>query len=216
MIRAFLFDLDDTLAATAPLWRDAEEHLLQTIGAEWSAALAARYKGMNAPDLATVVHGEIAPDLSLADCRQTMRNRLLANFRQGPIDAIDGAIELVKRCRDRKVKMAVASGSPEQAIERALRALGLSDCFDLTLSSEKVARGKPHPDVYLATAERLNVEPTDCLVFEDSRVGARAARTAGMTCIVRPSLPDADMANVASRVVNDWREVTESDLTAGK
>ena len=214
MIQAFLFDLDDTLAATAPIWRDAEEHLLQSLDAPWSLELAARYKGMNALDLATAVHRELRPTVSRAECQRIMRSRLLANFGRGPINAIDGAIDLVHRCRDVGAAMAVASGSPLEAIELALDTLRIRDCFALVLSSEQVARGKPHPDVYLATAEQLKVQPENCLVFEDSLVGAQSAGAAGMHCAVRPSLANDAIAEVATRMVGDWNEVTVEDLVA--
>jgi len=207
MIEAFLFDLDDTLAATAPIWRGAEEHLLRAVGAAWSAELAAKYKGMNALDLAAVVHRELQPAMSVAGCQQILRDQLLANFRRGPIEDIDGAVDLVQRCAKIGVPMAVASGSPMEAIELALESLGIRDRFAMVLSSEQVERGKPHPAVYIATAEQLNGQPENCLVFEDSLIGVQSADAAGMRCVVRPSLPNDAITAVATWVVDRWQDV---------
>ena len=108
--------------------------------------------------------------------------------------------------------MAVASGSPVEAIESSLGALGISDAFDLLISSEEAARGKPHPDVFLAATGKLGLSPESCLVFEDSLVGVQAAAAAGMRCIVRPSSPDLSLDGLAEQVVGDWDEVDPNAL----
>ena len=212
-IRAFIFDMDDTLAATAAIWRDAEQHLLHSIGACWSPELAAEYKGMNALDLAATVHRRLRPAQALSECRHIIRGRLLQNFRDSHIREIDGATRLVNRCAALGRPAAVASGSPMEAIELTLNALGISDMFQCAISSEQVPRGKPHPDIFLAAAAELSVAPEACLVFEDSLIGAAAAHAAGMRCIVRPSIAGAAIADLAMRTVTAWDQVTLDDLT---
>ncbi|MEX0774907.1 MAG: HAD family phosphatase [Phycisphaeraceae bacterium] len=212
-VRAFIFDMDDTLVATSALWRDAEEHLLLALGAKWSPALAAKYKGMNALDVAATIWRELEPPLGLAQCQRIMRDRLLENFRRMPIREINGAVRLVRRCAEvGNVAMAVASGSPMEAIGYALEQLGIGDAFGCVLSSEAVPRGKPQPDVFLAVAQQLAVAPRACLVFEDSLIGAQAARAAGMACMVCPSVSAEGIATVASSVVSAWDQVKSEQL----
>ncbi len=210
---AMLFDMDDTLVATAPLWRDAMAHLLTALGRP-DFDLEPHCKGMNALDVAAVAHRLLQPPSPLDQCQGIMRDRLLHNFQHMPLREIDGAVALLQRCAALDLPMAVASGAPMPAIERALAALGMRRHFRLVVTSESVARGKPHPDVFLAAARQLDVPPHRCLVFEDSLVGALAARDAGMRCIVRPSLAHGAIATVAARVVAHWDDVTPADLTA--
>ena len=80
---------------------------------------------------------------------------------------------------------------------------------------ETVRRGKPHPDVFLAAAQRLGVQAEACVVFEDSQHGARAAQSAGMRCIVRPSVPPEHLAGLPCHVVTSWDEVGEQDVFWG-
>ena len=200
--------MDDTLVATAAIWRDAEEHLLAALGAAWTPELSASYKGKNALDVAATIHAAIKPARDLATCQRIMRERLIANFHVKPPTAVPGAVELVRRLRHLGPS-AVASGSPLPAIEHALATIGLGGAFEQLISSESVKRGKPSPDVFLAAAERLGVTTAECVVFEDSLIGAQAAKAAGMRCIVRPSLPNPRMAEFADRVVTDWAEVVE-------
>jgi 1-acyl-sn-glycerol-3-phosphate acyltransferase len=91
------------------------------------------------------------------------------------------------------IPVAVASSAHRRVIDAALAGLGLADGFQVVVSSDEVAAGKPAPDVYLEAARRLGVAPARCLVVEDSLNGIRAARAAGMTVVLVPnaSVPPA-------------------------
>ncbi len=184
-IDAYIFDMDDLLIRSAGIWRKAEETLLAAIGHQWTAELAIQFKGMNALDVAATIHRVLQPTLPLADCQRIMRDSLLESFK-GKITAIHGAADLVRALYGRW-PLAVASGSPLEAIRAALAQVGILECFDRLITSESVARGKPHPDVFLAAAEQLKISPDRCVVFEDSLIGVRAAVAAGMRVVCVPS-----------------------------
>jgi beta-phosphoglucomutase-like phosphatase (HAD superfamily) len=209
----FIFDMDDTIARTAPIWRAAERALLDRIGATWSEELALQYKGMNALDVAATVHRLLAPSLPVAECQRVMREALLEGFRAGRATEMFGAVACVRRVA-RLGPAALASGSPLPGIRIVLDQLGLTDAFQLVISSESVARGKPHPDVFLAAAAALGVAPERCLVFEDSLVGVRAAQAAGMRCFAVPSSHPEEIAQTATGVFASWDVVTEGDVRA--
>jgi len=213
--RAIIFDMDDTLAGTSSIWRGAEEHLLRQLGESWTGELAAKYKGMNALDVAATIHDQLDVSLSRSECQQILRTRLIDDFRRATIREVDGATDLVLRCAATGIPMMVASGSPAEAMEVTLDSLGVREHFALTLSSERVALGKPHPDVFLAAAEQLGVSPDACLVFEDSLVGVQAARAAGMRCIVRPSVANPEISALATQTVTNWSQVDVQALVAG-
>jgi beta-phosphoglucomutase-like phosphatase (HAD superfamily) len=209
----FIFDMDDTIARTAPIWRAAECALLDRVGAAWSEELALQYKGMNAPDVAATIHRLLAPPLAVAECQRVMRDALLDGFRAGRATEMAGAAACVRRMA-RLGPAALASGSPLPGMRLVLEQLGLSDAFKVVISSESVPRGKPHPDVFLAAAVVLEVPPERCLVFEDSLVGVRAARAAGMRCFAVPSSHPQEIAQIATGVFTSWDEVAECDVRA--
>jgi HAD superfamily hydrolase (TIGR01509 family) len=210
---ALLFDLDGTLAETSHTWRQAEDALFAAIGHAWSDEVQRHYMGMNASDLASTVHRLLKPDLPIEECRRIMRESLIGAYRDASPPEIPGAVALVRRLQGR-TPMAVASGSPLEGIEVAPKHLGIRACFDAVLSTESVPRGKPHPDGFLAAAGLLDVPPERCMVFEDSQVGAEAARAAGMRCMVRPRSPEysSAIAPIATRIVRSWDEVTVADI----
>jgi beta-phosphoglucomutase-like phosphatase (HAD superfamily) len=208
-----LFDLDSTLAQTTAIWNRAEERMLAAAGASWSAELAVQYKGMNARDLASVVHRVLKLKMPLPELQERMRSELLAAYAALPVQPVPGAPELVRRLCG-LAPIAVASGSPLEGIRRAVEALDLCEVVEACVSSESVPRGKPHPDVFLVAAETLGATPARCVVFEDSVVGAQAARAAGMRCIVCPSFEAHEFARLASRLVRSWDEVSREDVAA--
>lgn len=83
--------------------------------------------------------------------------------------------------------LAIASGGHREPVQATLRAIGVTDLFDTVVCAEDCKRGKPFPDPFLEAARRLGVEPTDCLVFEDSPTGIKAAEAAGMHYVFVPS-----------------------------
>lgn len=205
-----IFDMDDTLVRTAPIWKSAETSLLHLMGATWSAQLAAQYKGMNTLDVARVMHKRLGSPLSLLQCQQHLRSALIAGF-ANPVEPMPRAIALVRRLR-KHFPLAVASGSPLEAIIAALTQLGLVDAFDQIISSESVPRGKPHPDVFLHAAELLHVPPEKCLVFEDSFIGCQAARAAGMACFVVPSASVDQLRPIATRIYSSLAQVADEHV----
>jgi HAD superfamily hydrolase (TIGR01509 family) len=112
-----------------------------------------------------------------------------------------GLLDLLNMLKERALKLAVASNSPSNYVHAVLEAIDLTDKFSCIRCREDVSRGKPAPDVYLAAATCLEVEPGRCLVLEDSPIGLEAALNAGMRCIVVPNenLGIVDYSGAAAR-----------------
>lgn len=94
---------------------------------------------------------------------------------------IECNIELLRMLRERKVKVAVATGSSRPSILPIMKKFNID--VDAVATSEDVKRGKPHPDLFLYAAEKLGIAPENCIVVEDSDVGIEAARNAGMKAL---------------------------------
>lgn len=96
---------------------------------------------------------------------------------------IEGVREMLERMKQAGYVMAIASSSPPKFIKMAMDNIGAADYFKLLNSGENVAHSKPAPDIYLDTAAKLGVDPSECIVLEDSTNGCRAAAAAGMICV---------------------------------
>lgn len=212
--RAVIFDMDETLVNTRSLWQRAERSLFDELGGVWTEERAAAYKGRNVADVATLIHGLCGNPGDPAAAREIFRTLLFDAFDQGPIEEMPGARSCVREV-GALVPLAVASGSPLPLIERAMDTLGIRSCFSVLISSESVARGKPEPDVFLAAARALGVPAPECWVVEDSLAGARAARAAGMECLVVPSVFSSEMQTLCHGVFSNLEDVANFLKEAG-
>jgi len=130
-------------------------------------------------------------------------------------DALPGVIDWIKACEDMGLKRAVCSGSSHRWVERHLNRLGLLDRFQTIVCGEDTTEHKPEPAPFLETARQLDVEPTRCLVLEDSLNGIRAAKAAGMWAAAVPTEMTARLNfTEADRVIASLAEQSLSHLIA--
>lgn len=99
------------------------------------------------------------------------------------VKAIDGLHTFLNLQRERKIPMGIATMGDQHNIDFIFDALKLETYFHSTTGGHQVTNGKPHPEIFLTAAQKLDVAPEDCLVFEDTRSGVTAARAAGMEVI---------------------------------
>jgi HAD superfamily hydrolase (TIGR01509 family) len=178
-LAAVIFDCDGTLVDSEPLARVAWERSLAPHGYEIDDA---EYAGLIGLSYARV-HGFFAariPGLAGADAFWPGYSGELFALIDTVLEPFADALETVAGVRGRGLAVAVASSSPRARLDRTLLRAGLADVFAVTVAGDEIARGKPAPDMFLAAAERLGVEPARCAVIEDSPPGVAAGRAAGM------------------------------------
>jgi HAD superfamily hydrolase (TIGR01509 family) len=203
-MKAILFDCDGVLVDSETISCEATSDLLRARGAKLTNEDVNRlFLGRSAADHVRWCREngvEVENDFGV------VKDRAYIERARGRLNAMPGAIDLVTRLHDRReaIKMAVAtSGTPEK-VGFSLAETGLARFFDVVVSASEVARGKPHPDLFLRAAERLSVEPRACIVVEDSAPGVRAARAAGMTAIALASSMDrASLLDAGAHAVID-------------
>jgi HAD superfamily hydrolase (TIGR01509 family) len=103
---------------------------------------------------------------------------------RGKLHPLAGVLEFVRTCRERGLKLAVASSADAVKVAGNLQEIGLPpSTFDVIVSGDQVARKKPSPDIFLEAAQRLGLDPSTCLVVEDAIAGVSAAKAAGARCL---------------------------------
>ena len=137
---------------------------------------------------------------------------LLPQAGGGPVFPLKpGALPLLEALRDAGIPCAVASSSAVAEIRHRLGHVGVLGHFRCIAGGDEVARGKPDPALYLLAAARLGVAPGDCIAFEDSENGARAAQAAGVRVVIVPDLkhPTDDVAARAHGVLPSLADAIE-------
>jgi HAD superfamily hydrolase (TIGR01509 family) len=129
------------------------------------------------------------------------------------LESIKGVNTLIKTIKGEGLKTAVASSSHSLLISAVLEKIGLSYCFPERISGFDVEHGKPHPDIFIKTADILKVRPENCVVIEDSYNGVKGAKDAGMKCIAfrNPASGNQDLSD-ADLVIDSFDEINGSVL----
>lgn len=131
---------------------------------------------------------------------------------------IEGVREFLQILEQNKVPMAICSGALRTEVELVLEEAGLNHLFEVIVSADDVKKGKPDPEGFLLTLERLNVNrknpisKNQCIVIEDSHWGLEAATAAGMRTIAVTNSYDAEQLNMAEKVVSRLSDLSIDDL----
>ena len=129
------------------------------------------------------------------------------------LEAFPGALDLVHACRETGLLVAVASSADLIKVRANLEKIGLPIPFwDAVVTGEEVRNKKPAPDIFLSAAGKLGLNPTECVVVEDSVNGIPAAHAAGMPCVAVATTFPPDRLHDADVVRNRIADVLLSDL----
>lgn len=194
MLAAVIFDLDGVLLDSEQRWNEAKEQLVREAGGRWTEDAPHDMMGMSSPEWSAYIRDELGVEMEVERINDQVVELMLAGYRE-ELPLLPGAGEAVRGLAARW-PLGLASSSNREVIDLFLELSGLGDDFTVVLSSEEVGRGKPAPDVYLAAAAQLGVDPDSCVAVEDSSNGIRAAAAAGMRVIAipNPHYPPADDA----------------------
>ncbi|MFD3478477.1 HAD family hydrolase [Streptomyces sp. NPDC058695] len=183
---AVVLDLDGTLVDSEPNYFEASRLTLAEHGVpDFTWQEHESYVGISAQETIESLRRKYGIQAPVDALLTEMSTRYLALARAGT-PVYPQMRKLVERLHEAGVPMAVASGSPLDAIDAVLSGTGLDAQLRIYVSADEVAHGKPAPDVFLEAARRLGAMPAHCTVMEDAVPGAAAAYAAGMRCIAIP------------------------------
>ncbi len=209
-LRAVLFDMDGLFVDTEHAWFEAERQVMADLGGRWSDADAEAMVGGPLEKAARymvdkVGHGDPARvGQQLVD---TMAGLLEAGADHRP-----GADDLLEELVRDGVECALVSSSPRVLVDAVLDSVG-GDRFRFTIAGDEVTRTKPFPDPYLEAMRRLDVDPTTCVVLEDSPTGVMAGEAAGCLVVGIPFAAALDAAP-GRTIVTSLTELSTQRLDA--
>ena len=123
-----------------------------------------------------------------------------------------GAIDFLEHCKKQNIKLGIATSNSRPIVDMVLKERGIAAYFSCIMTGCEAKKGKPAPDVYLLTAEQLQVAPEKCLVFEDIVSGILAGKAAGMeVCAVEDAYSAyqrEEKKKLADYYIQDFREIT--------
>jgi len=133
---------------------------------------------------------------------------------QGKLAPLPGVFEFIKRCRDKGLKLALATSADKTKMDANLNEINLSeDSFDVKINGLDIERKKPYPDIYLLAAEKLDLDPSECLVVEDAVNGIEAAVKAGARTLALTTSFDASLFPDADWIAEDLSKAGEEVIS---
>jgi beta-phosphoglucomutase len=185
--KAFLFDLNGTVIDDMSFHIQSWYEILNNLGAIISyEETKLQCYGKNEELLERVFPGRFTAE-EITAMIIDKETRYQENFRPF-LKLIEGLDEFLEQAYESKIKMAIGSAAIPFNIDYILNGLQLHKYFPAVVSAYDVVESKPHPETFLQCAEKLNVAPEDCIVFEDSPKGVEAAARAGMKAVVITSM----------------------------
>ncbi|WP_089174422.1 HAD family phosphatase [Bosea sp. AS-1] len=208
--RALIFDMDGTIVDNMRFHDDAWEswHVSNRLPFD-RTTFAARTAGMAGNEIISSYFPQAA--VAELDAMSDAKEALYREAYLPHVAANAGFLELIARAEAAGVPMAVATAAPPANIEVVLDTLGLRQRFATIVSPSQGFRGKPHPDMFLAAAERMKVAPADCIVFEDAPLGVEAARRAGMRAVALLTMLDESGFAGFDNLIASARDFTALD-----
>ncbi|SHE70895.1 HAD family hydrolase [Clostridium fallax] len=181
-IKAAIFDLDGTLADSMWVWKKIDIDFLNDRNLNAPKNLISDICHLSFEQCASYFKERFNLTESVQDIMTCWHNMAYENYKE-KVKLKSGAKNLLLHLKSCGIKIALATSNSKPLLEATLKANGIYDLFDVITTTDEVLRGKNFPDVYLLTAKKLNVNPKDCIVFEDILPAVKGAKSAGMKVI---------------------------------
>ena len=221
MLRAVIFDFDGVITDSEILHLRAFNQVLAQYGMEITTKDYYKdYLGLTDLDLIKLLvdRRQLELDEQGIENFAEQKKQAFEKLAKSEGRIIEGVRDFLGMLKQNDVPMAICSGALRAEIELILEEAGLRDFFDVIVSAEQVKKGKPNPDGFLLTLEKLNeISPTatsagQCVVIEDSYWGLEAAKAAGMHSIAITNSYDAEQLALGEKVIANLGQLTMSEL----
>jgi beta-phosphoglucomutase family hydrolase len=212
--KAVIFDMDGVLVDSEPFHAQNEKLMFKKLGLDITDEEHSNFTGV-ATDVMWQQISEIR-ELPYSVVELTELTVIQSNKYFGSLEKIEpfpGLVDLLEKLFDAEIPLAVATSSDAVTMQNILEKSGLRKYFRFTVCRDDVAKSKPAPDVFLRAAKLLGVAPENCLVFEDSKNGIKAAKAAGTYCIAYSGGNSGHQDQTqADRRISDFNELDFDNL----
>jgi HAD superfamily hydrolase (TIGR01509 family) len=182
MIEGVIFDLDGTLLDSMPVWDNAPEMYLNSIGIKAEPGLGKIMFPMSMTEGAEFLADRYSLDMDTDEIIAGI-NHTIEDFYYYQVQLKEGAEQFLKDMKQAGIKMVAATSSDRQVVERALKRLNAMNYIDRIFTCTEIGASKVKPDIYLAAAEYMGTLPRNTWVFEDSLHAIKTAKSAGFRTV---------------------------------
>lgn len=211
LTRAVIFDMDGVIIDSEPLWRNAMIKGFTEFDVNFTEDDCRKTTGMRLNEVIAYWHKLFPAQIK----DQKAVNHSIINYLINLINqegkAMPGLLETLQFIQQKNIKIGLSTSSDHVLIETILNKLEVAHFFDEIVSAQHLKYGKPHPEVYLECAQKLNIHPMDCMVVEDSINGIISAKAAQMNVIAIPDTEHINNVkfNIADGIITDLTQLKD-------
>lgn len=211
-IQAVIFDLDGTLVDSMWVWAEIDRDFFRERNIPFPEFMDQDIEGMSFTETAEYFKRTFHLEESVEELKEIWNRMALEKYAH-VVPFKPGAEKFLHLLREKNMKIGIATSNSNLLVHTFLEARQITDLIDAVTTSCDVNRGKPAPDVYLATAQKLQADPAHCLVFEDIPMGILAGKNAGMrVCAIADDYSAHQMAEkkeMADYFIEDYTQILE-------
>jgi beta-phosphoglucomutase family hydrolase len=206
-----IFDVDGVLVDTGPFHFESWVKMAKEIGKKFTKKYFDLTFGQQSVPITRKLVGSKV-EQHLVEKWANLKEQYYREIVKDKLEPLPGVLNLIKDLKDKNFKLAIGSSGPPENVEIVVKTLNLIPYFDVIITAAEVEKSKPEPDVFLIAAEKLKLDPKNCIVIEDAPVGIEAAKHAGMPVIaLRTTHCNVDLLT-ADLIVSDLRSVNVDDI----
>lgn len=210
--KAVIFDLDGTLVDSMWVWKQVDIDYLGARGLSVPKNLQKDIEGCSMKETAEIFQTRLGITDSIAAMMDEWNHMAWEAYAKR-VPYKKGAEDFLRLLRQKGIKTGIATSNSKELLKGVADALGMERYIDCFLSGNDVKRGKPAPDIYLEVASRLQVSPSECLVFEDICPGIEAGHNAGMRVCAVDDPYSSDITEqkkaLAEYFISDYTELLD-------
>ncbi len=208
---AVIFDMDGSLVDSMWVWKEIDIAYLGKFHLTIPEDLQRQIEGMSFTETAVYFKERFSLPCTVEEIKADW-NQMAWEMYRTRVMPKPGAIDFLEHCKKQNIKLGIATSNSRPIVDMVLKERGIAAYFSCIMTGCEAKKGKPAPDVYLLTAEQLQVVPEKCLVFEDIVSGILAGKAAGMeVCAVEDAYSAyqrEEKKKLADYYIQDFREIT--------
>jgi len=214
LIRAVIFDLDGVIVESEDAHIESERQTFQKYNVKISTEELHAYTGTMAKVMFTELISKYNLNATIGEIND-QKEEILLKLLDQDAEPTKGVLNLIRELKRRGIRLAIGSSSTEKLVNYILNKLNITRMFDRVITAEDVQHSKPNPEIFLKAANQLGMNPSQCLVIEDSKLGVEAAKSGGMKCIgyYNPHSGNQDLSK-ADAVIDDFSQVDIEKMLA--
>ena len=190
--KAVIFDMDGVIFDTERVYLEIWQSVFEKYGYKMTKELYVNVMGTGRKNVIKTFLENFGDDLPIEKMYEEKDNQLFYIIENQGIPLKEGVKELFSMLKEKNYKIALATSAKRERVEKQIKDKWLKESFDAIVCGDDVEKGKPSPDIFLKAAKKIDVEPENCFVVEDSPAGIKAAFSGGMKGIHVEDLKAAD------------------------